>query len=411
MERYLLVINAGSSSIKFTVFRTGLDSELTVDVSGEIGGIGSQPDFTVSQANGQVLEKSNYSPSELNSHALAIAILMAWLCRYINDSPLLAVGHRVVHGGRNYINPVLMTPTILHNLKTLIPLAPLHQPHNLATIQTFSELMPDLPQVACFDTAFHRDQPEIAQRFALPRQFIDNEVRRYGFHGLSYEYIVSVLPQFDSGLSSAKIIVAHLGNGASLCAIDNGRSVATTMGFSPLDGLVMGTRCGSLDAGVLLYLMDHYGMDARKLEHLLYHESGLLGVSGISSDMRSLLTSDHPHAKEAIDLFVYHIGREIGSLTATLSGIDALIFTGGIGEKSARIRSKICFQAGWLGLKLNEIANEAGKNLISSPESQISTWIMPTNENLIIARHTLQCLSLPNNPITNQSPGSDFPSS
>jgi acetate kinase len=303
---------------------------------------------------------------------------------------LLAVGHRVVHGGQLFSAPVLINATVLAELETFVPLAPLHQPHNLATIRALFETMPSLPQVACFDTAFHRTQPEVAQRFALPRRFADAGVRRYGFHGLSYEYIASVLPTIDPTLADARIIVAHLGSGASLCAIQNGRSIATTMGFSPLDGLVMGTRCGNLDPGVLLYLIDHYNMNAQALEQLLYYQSGLLGVSGISNDMRTLLDSDDPLAKEAIDLFVYRAGREIGSLAAALGGLDALIFTGGIGEHSAVIRAQVCHQAAWLGLQLDDSANETDASRISTLNSKVSAWIVATNENLMIAHHTLR---------------------
>ena len=275
-------------------------------------------------------------------------------------------------------------------LENLVPLAPLHQPHNLATIRALLETMPSLPQVACFDTAFHRTQPPVAQRFAIPRRFADEGIRHYGFHGLSYEYIASVLPILEPTLADARIIVAHLGSGASLCALDKGRSIATTMGFSPLDGLVMGTRCGSIDPGVLLYLMDRHNMDARALEQLLYHQSGLLGVSGISNDMRTLLASDDPRAQEAIELFVYRVGREIGSLAAALGGLDALVFTGGIGEHSAVIRAKVCRQAAWLGLELDESANETGVSCISTLSSTVSAWVVPTDENLMIAHHTLR---------------------
>jgi acetate kinase len=253
--------------------------------------------------------------------------------------------------------------------------------------------MPTLPQVACFDTAFHHTQPEIAQRFALPRRFFDEGIRHYGFHGLSYEYIASVLPAFDPKLTDARIIVAHLGNGASLCALKYGHSIATTMGFSPLDGLVMGTRCGNIDPGVLLYLMDHHGMDVHALEELLYHESGLLGVSGISSDMRTLLASDNPHAQEAIELFVYRVGREIGSLVAALGGLDALVFTGGIGEHAAVIRAKVCQQTAWLGLELGESANETDVKQISTLNSKVSVWVLATDENLMIAQHTLRLVT------------------
>jgi acetate kinase len=391
MNKYLLVINAGSSSIKFAIYQKDTSSvQLIADAAGQIEGIGSQPSFTVKNPQGLVLVDSMLSVDEAHNHKGAINIIRAWLWDNFADGALLAIGHRVVHGGQHYSAPVLINAKVLMELEALVPLAPLHQPHNLATIRAFFETMPSLPQVACFDTAFHRTQPEVAQRFALPRRFADAGLRRYGFHGLSYEYIASVLPTIDPTLADARIIVAHLGSGASLCALHKGRSIATTMGFSPLDGLVMGTRCGNLDPGVLLYLMDRQGMDAHALEQLLYHQSGLLGVSGISNDMRTLLTSDDPQAKEAIDLFVYRAGREIGSLAAALGGLDALIFTGGIGEHSAVIRAKICHQSAWLGLELDDSANETDVSRISTLSSKVSAWIVATDENLMIAHHTLR---------------------
>jgi len=393
MNKYLLVINAGSSSIKFAIYQVVILSTLRVDATGQIEGIGNHSRFMVRDAQGNILSNCLLSTEEVNNHADAIIIIRSWLLEYIRGGTLLAVGHRVVHGGQQYFTPILIDEKVLIDLENLIPLAPLHQPHNLAAIRALQEIMPTLPQVACFDTALHRTQPDIAQLFALPRGITDAGVRRYGFHGLSYEYIVSVLPDLDASLVKARIIVAHLGNGASLCAIQNGRSVATTMGFSPLDGLVMGTRCGSLDPGVLLYLMKHYNMDAHALEQLLYYQSGLLGVSGISSDMHTLLDSDEPQAKEAVDLFVYRVGREIGSLVAALGGLDALIFTGGIGENSAEIRAKICQWTEWLGLELDVSANEAGAPCISMPNSKLSAWVVNTDENRMIAQHTLQQIS------------------
>jgi acetate kinase len=393
MNKFLAVINAGSSSIKFAIYRLDSSAQLTIDANGQIDSIGNLPNFKVTRPFGEVLVDSPLPVKEVTTHIAAINIIHSWLLAYIVDGKLLAVGHRVLHGGQNYLAPVLINADVLKDLESFIHLAPLHQPHNLAAIHAFQEIMPTLPQVACFDTAFHHTQPTVAQRFALPRHFFDEGIRRYGFHGLSYEYITSVLPTLGQKLEDARIIVAHLGNGASLCAIHKGRSLATTMAFSPLDGLVMGTRCGNLDPGVMLYLMDHQQMGARALEHLLYQESGLLGVSEISSDMRTLLASDHPYAQEAIDMFVYHIGREIGSLAAALSGLDALIFTGGIGEHSAEIRSRICLQSAWLGIELDGYANETGKCQISSTNSQISVWIVPTDENLVIAKHTLQQIS------------------
>lgn len=394
MNNYLLVINAGSSSIKFAVYqRDASSSQLVADAAGQIEGIGNQPNFKVKNNHGVILVERKLSADEARDHTGAITIIRTWLQGYFAGGTLLAVGHRVVHGGQHYLAPVLIDARILKDLENLIPLAPLHQPHNLSAIRAFQEIMPTLPHVACFDTAFHRTQPAVAKHFALPRHFFDEGVRHYGFHGLSYEYIASVLPTLEPSLADARIIVAHLGNGASLCAIHNGRSIATTMGFTPLDGLVMGSRCGSIDPGVLLYLMDHYNMDVHALEQLLYHQSGLLGVSGISSDMRTLLASDDPCAKEAIELFVYRIGREIGSLAAALSGLDALVFTAGIGEHSAAIRAKVCHQAKWLGLELDDSANETGSKRISSSNSKISVWILPTDENLMIARHTLRLVT------------------
>lgn len=391
MNKYLLVINAGSSSIKFAIYQKDASSlQLVADAAGQIEGVGSQPRFTVKNPDDLVLVDRTFSVDEVQNHTNAINIICAWLWEYFADGTLLAVGHRVVHGGQHYSAPVLIDATVLAELESLVPLAPLHQPHNLATIRALLETMPSLPQVACFDTAFHRTQPAVAQRFAIPRSFADEGVRHYGFHGLSYQYIASVLPAIEPTLTDARIIVAHLGSGASLCALENGRSIATTMGFSPLDGLVMGTRCGNLDPGVLLYLMDRHGMDARALEHLLYYQSGLLGVSGISSDMRTLLASGDPHAQEAIELFVYRIGREIGSLAAALGGLDALIFTGGIGEHSAGIRAEVCHQTAWLGLELDEASNVANNSRISTLSSKVSAWIVVTDENLIIARHLLQ---------------------
>ena len=391
MNKYLLVINAGSSSIKFAIFQKDASTvQLVANAAGQIEGIGSKPHFTIKNPYDVVLVDRMLTVDEAHNHTGAITIIRVWLRDYFADGTLLAVGHRVVHGGQHYSAPVLIDAKVLAELETLVPLAPLHQPHNLATIRALLETMPSLPQVACFDTAFHRTQPAVAQRFAIPRRFADEGVRRYGFHGLSYEYIASVLPTIEPTLADARIIVAHLGSGASLCALHNGRSIATTMGFSPLDGLVMGTRCGNIDPGVLLYLMDRYGMDARALEQLLYHQSGLLGVSGISSDMRTLLASDDQRAQEAIELFVYRAGGEIGSLAAALGGLDALVFTGGIGEHSAVIRAKISHQAAWLGLELDESANEAAATRISTFNSKLSAWIVPTDENLMIAHHTFR---------------------
>jgi acetate kinase len=297
-----------------------------------------------------------------------------------------------VHGGVEYAAPVRLTAEIVKDLEQFIPLAPLHQPHNLTPIRLLLANRPDLPQVACFDTAFHRHQPEVAQAFALPPEITRRGVRRYGFHGLSYEYIASVLPQFDSRAAQGRTVVLHLGNGASMCAIQGGNSVSSTMGFTAVDGLPMGTRCGNLDPGVVLYLIDELKMDTRAIEKLLYQQSGLLGVSGVSSDMRSLLDSSEPKAKFAVDLFVYRIGRELGSLAAALGGLDALVFTGGIGEHAVPIRERVCKAAAWLGVDLDSLANAAAGPRISTAGSRISVWVIPTNEELMIARHTRSIL-------------------
>lgn len=393
MKKSLVVINSGSSSIKFAIYRLNTLSQLTIYANGLIDGIGDLVTFSVKNARSEVLVDRILSATEATDHHAIINSVHSWLLAYIADGELLAVGHRVVHGGQQYAAPVLIDANVLSDLENLNAVAPLHQPHSLAAIRAFQKILPTLPQVACFDTAFHLTQPSVAQRFALPRHFFDEGVRHYGFHGLSYEYIVSILPSLDPSLADARIIVAHLGNGASLCAIHKGRSIATTMGFTPLDGLAMGTRCGSIDPGVLLYLMAHHNMDGQALTQLLYYESGLLGVSGISSDMRTLLANDSANAQEAIELFVYRVGREIGSLTAALGGLDALLFTAGIGERSAIVRKKIGHQVAWLGLALDESANEAGSKLISSPKSKVSAWVVPTNENLMIAQQTLRLVT------------------
>ena len=390
MNKYLLIINAGSSSIKFALYRTNESRCLIADMAGQVENIGGLPHFTVNDLDDiQILDRL-LSASDARDHSDAINLILNWLSPSMQSGTLLAVGHRVVHGGQHYSVPVLINSSVLAELEALVPLAPLHQPHNLSAISALLKSMPSTLQVACFDTAFHRTQPAVAQCFAIPRHFADEGVRHYGFHGLSYEYIASVLPTHDPTLADARVIVAHLGSGASLCALHNGYSIATTMGFSPLDGLVMGTRCGSIDPGVLLYLMKRHNMDSNALEQLLYYQSGLLGVSGISNDMRTLLASDDPHAKEAVELFVYRAGREIGSLAAALGGLDALVFTGGIGEHSAVIREQVCSQASWLGLDLDDSANEAAATRISTLNSQVSAWVVPTDENLMIAQHTLR---------------------
>lgn len=390
MTEVLLVINAGSSSIKFSVFaiENGKES-FTLVYHGEIDGIGTEPHFFVSDNTGKRLadERLNAKTADTLNHEDAIAILLNWIESHVAGLKIVAAGHRVVHGGVLFSKPVLIDSAVIGQLEKLAPLALLHQPHNLAAIKALINIKPDLPQVACFDTAFHYTQPDIARAFALPRNISDAGVRRYGFHGLSYEYIAHVLPNFVGGMADGRVVVAHLGNGASMCAMQGRKSVATTMSFTVLDGLPMGTRCGVLDPGVVLYLMGEQGMNVAEVTDLLYHKSGLLGVSGIGNDMRELLESDNPHAAEAVDLFVYRIGRELGSLAAALGGLDILVFTAGIGENATTIRARVCEDAKWLGVRLNEAANLRGGPRISRDGSAVSVWVIPTDEELMIARH------------------------
>ena len=390
MREPILIINAGSSSIKFSVFDTAADRSLGAGAHGQVSGIGSTPRIEVADAPGRELFDQ---PAAITDHQGAIAAIQDWFAAHIGDEARFAgIGHRIVHGGMTYSEPVLIDDVVIAALEALVPLAPLHQPHHIAAIRAFKAASPNVPQVACFDTAFHRVQPPLAQQFALPREITAKGVRRYGFHGLSYEYIVSALPQFAPACSRGKLVVAHLGNGASLCAIEDGRSIATTMGFTPVDGLMMGTRTGVLDPGVILFLLQHEGMDAAAIETLIYERSGLIGVSGESSDMSNLLASSSPAAREAVDLFTYRIRRELGSLAAALGGLDALVFTGGIGEHAAEIRARVCGDAHWLGVRLDEPANAGGGPCISVPGSPVSAWVVPTDENLMVARHTRRLL-------------------
>ncbi len=387
MADVILVLNSGSSSIKFRAY--GAQSEaLPLVLRGSIDGLYTAPAFQAVDAQGRDIGSRQWDAGEALDHGGAVAFVADFLRGHGEGHHLAAVGHRVVHGGTRYTGPVRVSPEVIAELASLSPLAPLHQPHNLKPIQMLAERRPDLPQVVCFDTAFHCTQPELAQAFALPKAITERGVRRYGFHGLSYEYIASVLPQMDSRAANGRTVVAHLGNGSSLCALAARRSVASTMGFTAVDGLPMGTRCGSLDPGVILYLMDELKFDARAIEDLIYRKSGLLGVSGVSSDMRALLVSDEPRARLAIDLFTYRIGRELGSLAAALQGLDALVFTAGVGEHSAQIREEVCRYAAWLGVELDAAANGRGELRISSAASRVSVWVVPTNEELMIARHT-----------------------
>jgi acetate kinase len=392
MSDAILVVNAGSSSIKFSLFLERGEA-LDLLLGGQIEGLYSAPRFKAKDAAGTVVGERRWADGEPLGHDGGLAHLADFLREQLGEHRLTGVGHRVVHGGAAYAAPVRLTAGIVGQLEQFIPLAPLHQPHNLRPIRLLLENQPQLPQVACFDTAFHRHQPEIAQAFALPPAITDRGVLRYGFHGLSYEYIAAILPEVDPRAAAGRSIVLHLGNGASMCAIHEGRSVASTMGFTAVDGLPMGTRCGNLDPGVVLYLMDELKMDARAIEKLLYQQSGLLGVSGVSSDMRTLLASDEPRAKFAVELFVYRIGRELGSLAAALGGLDALVFTAGIGEHSAEIRERVCRAATWLGVDLDPAANAAGGPRLSTGNSRTAAWVIPTNEELMIARHTRRLLN------------------
>ena len=392
MPDAILVLNAGSSSLKFSVF-TVEESGLAPAARGQVQGIGTSPTFDLEGADGKAIEKQDLEGGASFNHENALSIVLERCAAHGGGNRLIAAGHRVVHGGVKFAGPTRIDDGVLAELDKLVPLAPLHQPHNLAAIRAVSARAPQLPQVACFDTSFHRTQPEVAQRFGLPRRFTDEGVRRYGFHGLSYEYIASVLPRHDPKAAAGRTVVAHLGNGASMCAMLARRSIATTMSFTPADGLVMGTRGGAIDPAAMIYLMERHGMNSDDLQRLIYHESGLLGVSGISSDMRTLMASNDPRAAEAIDLFVYRIGRELGSLAAALGGLDAFVFTGGIGEHAAFVRQRVCRDAAWLGARLDDAANNRGGPRISRAESNLAVWVIPTNEELMIAKHTQRLLS------------------
>ncbi len=417
MSQGLLVINAGSSSIKFSVFAiTEGGAGLALVCRGVLENIGEEnPRFKAFDHTGKGLaDPRPASPSghyrkagadyrrrttdqqassvngDVYDHQAALRDLLNWLKERPDLPDVIAAGHRVVHGGKEFSDPQRLTPDIMTRLEALIPLAPLHQPHNLAGIRALTAVQPDLPQVACFDTAFHHDQPELARLFALPRIYRQEGVQRYGFHGLSYQYIAGALADKMGTSATGRVVVAHLGNGASMCAMRDGRSMASTMGFTAVEGLPMGTRSGSLDPGVLLYLLEQHGMGVRDLNNLLYKQSGLLGLSGISNDMRELLASSDPNAKLAVDYFTYRIARELGSLAAALGGLDALVFTGGIGEHAATVREQVCARSAWLGIELDAAANASDQQRIDRRGNQTAVWVLPTDEELVIARHTCQ---------------------
>jgi acetate kinase len=393
MTDAILVLNAGSSSIKFALYAVG-GADLALVSRGQVEGIYTAPLFVAKDAAGKPVGEKRWQAGDKIGHQGALLYLVDWVkTEYGRDHRLAAVGHRVAHGGADYATPARVDATVVAKLEKLVPLAPLHQPHNLAPMRAMLARAPELPQVACFDTAMHRTYPRLEQMFALPKELDDAGVRRYGFHGISYEYIASVLPQFDERAARGKTVVLHLGSGASMCALAAGRSIASTMSFTAVDGLPMGTRSGALDPGAILYLLDQYGMDARAIEKLIYTQSGLLGISGISSDMRVLSQSSEPRAALAIDFFVYRIGRELGSLAAALGGLDAIVFTAGIGEHMAELRDRVCRQAAWLGIELDESANTKGGPRISTASSGTAAWVIPTNEELMIARHTRDLLA------------------
>ncbi|MGH8507287.1 MAG: acetate/propionate family kinase [Gammaproteobacteria bacterium] len=394
MKGLVVVLNTGSSSVKFSVYKPA-DGDLEPIAKGQIEAIISAPHFLAEDVSGTVLAESEWEavPAD-EAHGKAFEALGEWLREYTAGTKLWAVGHRVVLGGPKYDASVLINETVLTDLEALVPLMPLHQPHNLKPIRAIATRRPGLPQIACFDTAFHRGHPSVADRFGLPYELYQEGVRRYGFHGLSYEYIAKQLKEVAPEVAEGRVVIAHLGSGASMCAIKGGKSFDTTMGFSALDGLPMGTRCGRLDPGVLLYLMREKRMNLDAIERLLYKESGLLGISGISNDLRDLLASSEPRAAEAIDYFVYRIGQELGALAAALGGLDALVFTAGIGERSAEIRRRVCRDAAWLGVELDDEANETGRERISHPGTRPSAWVIPTDEERMIALHTLRLVAL-----------------
>src|SRR5690349_7400105 len=389
MTKRILILNAGSSSLKFATFVAAADRAPERNLRGQLAGIGQgETRLSVSDEHGNPTQWGK--ADRIATHADAVQLLLDRLRIAQNPDDWIGAGHRIVHGGARFSEPATITPDTIRELAALIPLAPLHQPHNVAPIEALRAAMPNLPQVACFDTAFHASQPEAAARFALPEKYWQGGLRRYGFHGLSYEAILYALPKI-AGSVPRRLVIAHLGNGASMAAVRDGKCVATTMGFSTLDGLVMGTRGGTIDPGVLLHLLRD-GMSRVQLEQLLYHESGVKGVSGLTADMKTLLESSDPKAKLAIELYCYRVRRELGSLTAALGGLDALVLTGGVGENAAAIRARVCGDAAWLGLQPDEDANRRGGPLISATGSQVAAWVVPTDEELTIARHTQRLL-------------------
>jgi len=384
-NKYYAVANAGSSSYKFSLFAETGKNQLELLAYGEIEGVGTRPIFNAYRSNKEKLDFHEWDrdiPSEILTE-----FLIDWIEKFLAPHPLHAIGHRMLHGGTLYRAPVKITPNVLYTLKQLVHLAPLHQPRVLNMIDIIVNRYPDLCQIVCFDTAFHKTNPYISQLYGLPHRLVDRGIIRYGFHGISYEFISQEMQRIDPATAGGRVIVAHLGSGASMCGLVGGNSVASTMGFTALDGLIMGTRCGALDPGVVLYLLQNEGLSIKELESLLYKQSGLLGISGISNDVRDLLASNARSAKIALDVFTYRVVRETGSLVAACGGLDALVFTAGIGERSSEIRAAICDQLDWLGVKLDYEANRQNRQRISTPDSPVSVWVLHTNEELMIARH------------------------
>ena len=393
MSGTVLVVNAGSSSIKFQLFERLPGDELELEFKGQMEGIGSRPHLVAKDAQGNVLVDDSFARTQIASVADALDQLEDWLESQLKGVLPEAIGHRVVHGGPEFSAPILIDDAVLAKLEKLVPLAPLHQPNNLAPIREIRERYPSVPQVACFDTAFHRGHPEVADRFAIPDHYYRDGIRRYGFHGLSYEYVAQRLTQIDPALAAGRVVACHLGSGASMCAIQAGRSVDSTMGFTAVDGLPMGTRTGQLDPGVVLYLLQDKGFDAKRIERFLYNEGGLKGLSGISNDVRDLLASDTAGARLALEYFVYRIAREAGGLAAAMGGLAGIVFTAGIGEHSPEIRGRVIERLAWLGLELDDAANAANQRLISTASSRVRAYVVRTNEELMIARHTLHLMA------------------
>lgn len=387
----ILVVNAGSSSVKFQVYAIEGDGALRRQIKGQMDGIGSRPRLRASGPSGDPMADRAYPIEAVPDVPAAMAVAGDWLRDELRVTPI-AVGHRVVHGGPDYSRPVLIDHGVVARLERFVTLAPLHQPHNLAPIRSLLANFPTLPQVACFDTAFHRTHDAVADHYAIPHQLHAEGVRRYGFHGLSYEYIARTLPGVAPDIAKRRVIVAHLGSGASMCALKDGRSVESTMGFTALDGLPMGTRPGQIDPGVVIYLISEKGMSASNVQNFLYRDCGLKGLSGVSNDMRELEASADPKAKLAVDYFVYRIGLSAGMLAAALQGLDAFVFTAGIGENSANIRARVVEQLGWLGGTLDPVENSRNSRLISRSDSRIPVYVVPTDEELMIAQHTLSLL-------------------